>query len=95
MGSGLGGRIYTSDTWALLTLFVNSAGNGQADLSAVSDIIHTCVPVAQGIERLPSKQRVAGSNPAWDATTSFRACSQAIFVYSPKGSVKHSVWRDG
>ena len=27
------------------------------------------VPVAQGIERLPSKQRVAGSNPAWDATT--------------------------
>ena len=25
------------------------------------------VPVAQGIERLPSKQRVAGSNPAWDA----------------------------
>ena len=58
MGSGLGGRIYTSDTWALLTLFVNSAGNGQADLSAVSDIIHTCVPVAQGIERLPSKQRV-------------------------------------
>ena len=27
------------------------------------------VPVAQRIERLPSKQRVAGSNPAWDATT--------------------------
>ena len=26
------------------------------------------VPVAQRIERLPSKQRVAGSNPAWDAT---------------------------
>ncbi len=25
------------------------------------------VPVAQGIEQLPSKQRVAGSNPAWDA----------------------------
>ena len=28
------------------------------------------VPVAQGTEQLPSKQRVAGSNPAWDATTS-------------------------
>ena len=27
------------------------------------------VPVAQGTERLPSKQRVAGSNPAWDAKT--------------------------
>ena len=25
------------------------------------------VPVAQGIEQLPSKQRVAGSNPARDA----------------------------
>ena len=29
------------------------------------------VPVAQGTERLPSKQRVAGSNPAWDATSLF------------------------
>jgi hypothetical protein len=28
------------------------------------------VPVAQRIERLPSKQRVAGSNPARDATGS-------------------------
>ena len=33
----------------------------------VANTIH--VPVAQGTERLPSKQRVAGSNPAWDATT--------------------------
>ena len=28
------------------------------------------VPVAQWIERLPSKQRVAGSNPARDASLS-------------------------
>ena len=27
------------------------------------------VPVAQGTEQLPSKQRVAGSNPAWDANS--------------------------
>jgi hypothetical protein len=30
------------------------------------------VPVAQWIERLPSKQRVAGSNPARDATKAKR-----------------------
>ena len=35
---------------------------------AVAKLLKTqFVPVAQGIERLPSKQRVAGSNPAWDA----------------------------
>ena len=35
-------------------------------------LIHAtlCVPVAQWTERLPSKQLAAGSNPAWDATSS-------------------------
>ena len=33
------------------------------------------VPVAQGTEQLPSKQRVAGSNPAWDATI---GCSDSV-----------------
>ncbi len=32
-----------------------------------------CAPVAQGIERLPSKQRVVGSNPTW-GTISFYLC---------------------
>ena len=40
---------------------------------AISFVVEsTCdsfVPVAQWIERLPSKQRVAGSNPARDATS--------------------------
>ena len=38
------------------------------EFSLDSAMIDVHVPVAQGIERLPSKQRVAGSNPAWDAT---------------------------
>ena len=36
------------------------------------------VPVAQGIERLPSKQRVAGSNPAWDA----KPCPSGIWLHA-------------
>ena len=35
------------------------------------------VPVAQGTERLPSKQRVAGSNPAWDAISAVKTLRDA------------------
>jgi transcriptional regulator with XRE-family HTH domain len=55
------------------------------------NLISAClapVPVAQGIERLPSKQRVAGSNPAWDAT-----CSTAIRCLSGSGSLKRGSQR--
>ena len=31
------------------------------------------VPVAQGTEQLPSKQRAAGSNPAWDANSNLNS----------------------
>ena len=34
-------------------------------------MLASCAPVAQGIERLPSKQRVVGSNPTW-GTISFQ-----------------------
>ena len=37
-----------------------------------------CVPVAQWIERLPSKQRAVGSNPAWDATALKNAFYQLL-----------------
>ena len=40
--------------------------------SASSLGLATHVPVAQGTERLPSKQRVVGSNPTWDTISSFR-----------------------
>ena len=33
-------------------------------------MLASCAPVAQGIERLPSKQRVVGSNPTWGTITS-------------------------
>ena len=33
------------------------------------------VPVAQWTERLPSKQRVVGSNPTWDASQSITLCT--------------------
>ena len=38
------------------------------------------VPVAQRIERLPSKQRVAGSNPAWDASI-LSQCALMLLVW--------------
>ena len=43
------------------------------EISLDSAMIDVHVPVAQGIERLPSKQRVAGSNPAWGATSAHPA----------------------
>ncbi len=51
----------------VVNTFVNGEGGFQGGVAAGSAIINSHVPVAQGIERLPSKQRVAGSNPAWDA----------------------------
>ncbi len=51
----------------VVNTFVNSPQQGNIGVSLNSDMINGHVPVAQGIERLPSKQRVAGSNPAWDA----------------------------
>ena len=43
------------------------------------------VPVAQGIERLPSKQRVAGSNPAWGTTKICKAVESisSSLVFGP------------
>ena len=46
-----------------------------------------CVPVAQGTERLPSKQRVAGSNPAWDAK-----CAPFEHDFGPFDQRKQSKW---
>ena len=47
--------------------FVNRDGPGLSEVTLDSAMINERVPVAQGIERLPSKQRVVGSNPAWGA----------------------------
>ena len=52
----------------VVNTFVNSQHPSHNEYHPHSAIINGHVPVAQGIERLPSKQRVAGSNPAWDAT---------------------------
>ena len=63
----------------VVNTFVNSLGIGDVEANADSAIIRlkpvsnpvsslrlaSSVPVAQGIERLPSKQRVVGSNPTW------------------------------
>ena len=51
----------------VVNTFVNSQHSSNKEYHLHSAIINGHVPVAQGIERLPSKQRVAGSNPAWDA----------------------------
>ena len=52
----------------VVNTFVNTPQGFKYEVSLDSAMIDVHVPVAQGIERLPSKQRVAGSNPAWDAT---------------------------
>ena len=52
----------------VVNTFVNTHNEYDNEICFDSAMIKAHVPVAQGIERLPSKQRVAGSNPAWDAT---------------------------
>ena len=44
-------------------------------------MLASCAPVAQGIERLPSKQRVVGSNPTW-GTISFQCCPPVFAIAS-------------
>ena len=56
----------------VVNTFVNSIQRGNNEVSLNSDMINERVPVAQGIERLPSKQRVVGSNPTWGTIPSFR-----------------------
>ena len=51
----------------VVNTFVNTHNGYDNEIYFDSAMIKAHVPVAQGIERLPSKQRVAGSNPAWDA----------------------------
>ena len=43
-----------------------------------------CAPVAQWIERLPSKQGVVGSNPTWGTISPFlsRALHQGDYYYN-------------
>ena len=58
----------------VVNTFVNSTPRGVNEINLNSAKISIdqrppalCAPVAQGIERLPSKQRVVGSNPTWGA----------------------------
>ena len=64
--SGQGGRLDTR-----LRPFVRYFKPVVIPASSPGLAIH--VPVAQGIERLPSKQRVVGSNPTWG--TIFFSCA--------------------
>ena len=68
-----GKRPWRSDLYArycqLVNTSVNSRPSGVDGVSLNSATINGQAPVAQRIERLPSKQRVAGSNPAWGATS--------------------------
>ena len=51
----------------VVNTFVNSQRPGHHEITLNSAMINGRVPVAQRTERLPSKQRAVGSNPAWDA----------------------------
>ena len=55
----------------VVNTIVNSQQTGHQENTLNAAMITAYVPVAQRIERLPSKQRVAGSNPAWDANYQF------------------------
>ncbi len=62
-----GKRPWRKDLYQRYLGVVNPHNEYDNEICFDSAMIKAHVPVAQGIERLPSKQRVAGSNPAWDA----------------------------
>ena len=68
-----GKRPWRKDLYQRYMEVVNSRQPGNIGVILNSAMINGHVPVAQGIERLPSKQRVVGSNPTWGTISSSSA----------------------